>query len=107
MTKFLVTYHGAGAPETPEQQQQAMAAFMSWVERVGPALVDPGAPLGASAVVSRKGVAEGVAEGPAGGYSIVEAADLAAAAELLRDHPFVGRGGSLQVSQAVSPAGAE
>ena len=80
-----------------------MKAFMGWVERAGSALVDPGAPLGGSAVVSSQGITDGVAEGPAGGYSIVEADDLSAAAELVRDHPFVGRGGSLQVSQAMSP----
>jgi hypothetical protein len=104
MAKFLVTYHGAGAPRSEEEKQQAMVSFMAWVNRVGSALVDPGAPLGGSAVVSSQGVADGVAEGPAGGYSILEADDLAAAAELLRDHPFIGRGGALQVSQAVSPS---
>ena len=104
MAKFLVTYHGAGAPRNDEERQQAMAAFMAWVSQVGTALVDPGAPLGGSAVVSSEGVAGGVADGPAGGYSILEADDLAAAAELLRDHPYVGRGGALQVSEAVSPA---
>lgn len=104
MTKFLVTYHGAGAPRTDAEKQQAMAAFMAWVNQVGSALVDPGAPLGDSAVVSSDGVSDGVAQGQPGGYSMLEADDLAAAAELLRDHPFVGRGGALQVSQAVSPA---
>ncbi|WP_460625859.1 YciI family protein [Intrasporangium mesophilum] len=103
MAKFLVTYHGAGAPRTEEEGRQAMAAFMTWVEQVGSALVDPGAPLGGSAVVSSAGVADGVAEGPAGGYSVIEAEDLAAATALLRDHPFVGRGGALRVSEAVSP----
>ena len=81
-----------------------MAAFMAWVDQVGSALLDAGAPLSGFAVVSSEGVADGVAEGPAGGYSILEADDLTAAAELLRDHPFVGRGGELQVSQAVSLA---
>ena len=104
MTKFLVTYHGAGAPRNEEEKQQAMAAFMAWVNQVGSAIVDPGSPLGSSAVVSSEGVAVGVAEGPAGGYSILEADDLAAAAELLHDHPFVGRGGTLQLNQAISPA---
>ena len=104
MPKFLVTYHGAGAPRNEEEMQRAMAAFMAWVDQVGPALVDPGAPLGGSTVVSGEGVAAGVTDGPAGGYSIVEADDLAAAAELVRDHPFVGRGGALRVSEAVSPA---
>jgi hypothetical protein len=104
MTKFLVTYHGAGAPRNEDEKQQAMAAFMAWVNQTGSALVDPGAPLGGSAVVAADGVADGVADGPAGGYSILEADDLAAAAELVRDHPFVRRGGTLQLSQAVPPA---
>lgn len=104
MTKFLVTYHGAGAPSTAAEKEQAMSAFMAWVKDVGEALVDPGAPLGPSTVVSAEGVAEGTATGPAGGYSILEADDLAAAAELVRNHPFVGRGGSLQVSEALTPA---
>ena len=104
MTKFLVTYHGAGAPRNEDEQRQAMVAFKTWVDQVGSALVDPGAPLGRSAVVSQGGVTDGVAGGPAGGYSIVEAGDLAAAAELLRDHPFIARGGELQLSEAVSPA---
>ena len=81
-----------------------MVAFKAWVDQVGSALVDAGAPLGRSAVVSEDGVADGVADGPAGGYSILEADDLTAAAELLRDHPFVGRGGVLQLSESVSPA---
>jgi hypothetical protein len=103
MAKFLVTYHGAGAPQSEEEGRQAMAAFMTWADEVGSALVDPGAPLGGSAVVSSAGAANGVAEGPASGYSVIEAEDLAAAAALLRDHPFVGRGGALQVSETASP----
>jgi len=103
MTKFLVTYHGAGAPDSPEAAQEAMAAFMAWAQKTGSALVDPGAPLGPAKVVSGGAVADGAADGPFGGYSIVEADDLDAAVALVRDHPFVGRGGSLQVSTAALP----
>jgi hypothetical protein len=104
MTKFLVTYHGAGAPTTEAEKNQAMSAFMAWVSDVGTSMVDPGAPLGPSTVVSSAGVVAGTASGPASGYSILEADDLAAAEELVRNHPFVGRGGSLQVSEAARPA---
>ena len=37
------------------------------------------------------------------GYSVLEAADLDSAIDLVRSHPFVARGGSLQVSEAVTP----
>lgn len=90
-------------PEGADAQQQAMADFLAWTERVGAALVDPGAPIGPSKVVSADAVTDGPAGTPPAGYSILDAADLSAAADLVRDHPFVGRGGQLQVSQAMTP----
>jgi len=41
--------------------------------------------------------------GRAGGYSVLRAVDMDSAVALVRDHPFVKRGGSLQVTEAVSP----
>jgi hypothetical protein len=104
MAKFLVTYHGGQQPDSPEAAQRVMSAFMAWSQKTGSALVDPGAPLGPAKVVSSKAVTDGTADGPCGGYSIIEAADLDAAVALVTDHPFVGRGGSLQVSTAVLPS---
>ena len=37
MPKFLITYHGGGAPAA-EEAQQAMAAFMAWASSAGEAL---------------------------------------------------------------------
>jgi hypothetical protein len=36
-----------------------------------------------------------------GGYSIIEAPSLEAAETILRSHPFVGRGGTLQVNEVL------
>jgi hypothetical protein len=103
MPKFLVTYHGGAMPDSPEAREQAMAAFGAWAAGAGDALVDPGAPLGPSVVVRSGAVDEGTADGPTGGYSVLEAKDLDTAAALVKDHPFVGRGGALQVTQAMAP----
>lgn len=103
MPKFLVTYHGGDMPASDEGRQQAMAAFAAWVGATGEALVDPGAPLGAARTVTADSVADGPASGPATGYSVLDTADLDSAVDLVRNHPFVGRGGSLQVSQAIAP----
>ena len=102
MPKFLVTYHGGGAP-APEQAAEAMAAFMAWAASVGDALVDPGAPLGAAKTVTAESVSDGPASSPANGYSILQAADLDSAVALVKGHPFASRGGSLQISTAVLP----
>jgi hypothetical protein len=48
-------------------------------------------------------VTDGAADGAAVGYSILEASDLDSAVDLVRDHPFVSRGGHLEVGQAVPP----
>jgi hypothetical protein len=103
MPSFLVTYHGGGMPEGEEARRQAMADFGAWVGRVGDALTDPGAPLGPAMTVSADGVCPGAADGPAGGYSVLRADDMDSAVTLVRDHPFVKRGGSLQVTEAVAP----
>jgi hypothetical protein len=103
MPSFLVTYHGGGMPEGEQARQQAMADFGAWVGKVGDALTDPGAPLGPSMTVSADGVRPSAADGAVGGYSLLRADDMDSAVALVRDHPFVARGGSLQVSEAVSP----
>jgi hypothetical protein len=99
--KYLVTYHGGdGMPSSPEARQQVMAAFGAWAASVGSALIDPGAPLTAIKTVSSNDVAKGPAGGPVSGYTVIEASNLADAVELVESHPFVQRGGPLQVSEA-------
>ena len=103
MARFLVTYHGGGMPADETARRQAMEAFGAWASRTGKALVDPGAPLGPAKTVSSGSVTEGPASGPPGGYSVIEADDIEAAVALVRDHPFVARGGALQVTAAIAP----
>jgi hypothetical protein len=99
MARFLVTYHGSGMPDDPELMEQAKAAFGQWVGEAGNAIVDPGAPLQMVRQVAT-GQPEPAAE--IGGYSIIEAADADAAAAVLRSHPYVARGGTLQVNQVLA-----
>jgi hypothetical protein len=102
MPRFLVTYHGgAEVPHDPEVMERIRAAFMQWAQKTGPALVDPGSPIAGRKTVSTKGLKDGAADGPVDGWSVVEAADMDTAAEILKDHPFVSRGGSLQVNEPV------
>lgn len=62
-----------------------------------------GTPLGPSKVVTSDGVTDGAATGRLGGCTLITAGSLDDAVELVVDHPLVGRGGALQVSEAVSP----
>lgn len=106
MPKYLITYHGGeGMPTDPEGSQQAMAAFQSWAAGVGAAMIDPGAPLAGAKTVSAGSVSEGQAAGSIGGYTLIQAADLDEAVKLVEPHPFLTRGGSLQVNEAVNLGG--
>jgi hypothetical protein len=99
VSKFLVTYHGSQPPADPAQAQQIRAAFGAWLSEAGTAVADPGAPLRPGTQVSNGAPTPQVA---IGGYTVIEAADIDEAVNVLRSHPFVARGGTLQVDEAVS-----
>ena len=99
MRKFLVTYFGGSKPSTPEQAEQIKAAFGLWLAKAGTAVVDPGAPLRLATQVA-DGHKHPTVE--IGGYSVIEAPSLEDAVAILKSHPFVARGGTLQVDEAVS-----
>jgi hypothetical protein len=87
MKKFLVLYMASANAfadmmknTTPEQQKQAMGAWMKWMESNKASFVDRGAPLGKTKRVDVKGVSE--ARNDVGGYSIVQAESADAAARL-------------------------
>jgi len=106
MPTYLVTYHGGpGMPTDPAAAQQMLAAFQAWAAEVGPAMRDPGAPLGAAKAVSSDSVSDGQTEAAIGGYTLVDAGSLDDAVALVKSHPFLQRGGSLQVNEAVSVGG--
>jgi hypothetical protein len=99
MSTYVVTYHGAGSPD-PGQMQEAMAAFAAWLESNRSLVRDPGAPCRPVDQVS-SGDPEPMAA--IGGYSILEGS-LTEVQAALATHPFVARGGTLQLNETVDPA---
>jgi hypothetical protein len=93
MSKYVFLYHGPATPPaefTPEQSAEMMRAWGEWMGRVGPALVDGGAPFGPRTAVSDDG-STGTASDQ-NGYSILEAENLDAARALTKGHPFLSEG---------------
>lgn len=99
MPKFIFAYHGGGMPETPEDGAKMMAAWNAWYGAMGEAVVDGGAPVGMSMTVSAGGVAEDGGANPLSGYTVVEAADQAAACEMAKGCPMIADGsGTVEVA---------
>lgn len=100
MAKFLYVYTGGRMEDTPEAQEQSMQAWGAWFGALGDSVVDMGNPFGAGSTVTAAGAAEGGVS-HLGGYSIVTADSLTAAAEKTDGCPVFSTGGSVEVYEAI------
>jgi hypothetical protein len=85
VSKFVILHQGYVTPT-----EEIGKAWMNWFASIGDSIVDSGNPFGAG----RELTADGWRELPLGidsytGYTIVEAEDIDAAAELLHDYPMI------------------
>ncbi|MGR3712036.1 MAG: YciI family protein [Shimia sp.] len=102
MPKFMLIYHGGGRPETPEEGEKVMAAWMKWMEGIGADLVDGGNPAGMSKTVSADGITDDGGPNPVSGYSLVNAADMDAACAIAKGCPILeGGSGTVEVAEAM------
>ncbi len=102
MAKFLFAYHGGGMPESKKEQARVMAAWGAWFGSLGEAVVDGGAPTGASATVASGGKSSsGGGANPVSGYSLVTAKNLKDAIAKAKGCPVLGSGGSVEVCETI------
>lgn len=109
MAKFMFLYRGGEEAESqmsPEEMQQVLGSWMEWIGAACQAgwMIQPGDGLLPTGAVVR---ADGsVTDGPfaeskelVGGYSVVEAADVQAAAALTKGCPIFQVGGAVEVRE--------
>lgn len=105
MSEFAFLFRGRQAFTSPEQTQQHTQLWMRWFKELGAQglIKDPGHPLESAGKVV-KGNQKIVTDGPyaeakdvVGGFIVVEASDLAHAAELSKGCPILGVGGSVEI----------
>ncbi len=102
MTKFLFIVYGPPA-ESEGERAAGMAAMAEWYRSLGQALVDPGAPFIGASTVSEARIENGAIGPNASGYNFVQAASLAAAAELARGCPLLKHGRRINVFETFEP----
>ena len=111
MPKFMFVYRGGRKMDdaSPEEKQQVMQNWMDWIEEGvaagwmldgGDALLPGGAVVQADLSVLDGPFAE--AKELVGGYSMVEALDLAEATELAKTSPMPKGGGYVEVRQVAN-----
>jgi hypothetical protein len=105
MSEFTFLFRGRQPFSSPEQAQQHTQKWLAWFKELGAQghIKDPGRPLESAGKVVH-GNQKLVTDGPyaeakdiVGGYTLIEARDLAHAAELAKGCPILERGGSVEV----------
>jgi len=99
MGKFVLVYKGGAAPTSEADGAKVMEAWMGWFGTLGGAVLDGGNPFGASTAVASDGSSTAATAG-LGGYSILSADSLSAAATLAKGCPILAAGGSVEVYEA-------
>ena len=105
MSEFLYIYRGGQRPTgTPEQMQNTMQKWMTWMKQLGDKghIKDMGHPLEQTGKVvkAHKAVTDGPfaeAKDVIGGYTLVQANDLAQAADLTAGCPIFDVDGYVEV----------
>jgi hypothetical protein len=82
--------------------EASMKIWKSWFGKLGGAVVEPGNPFGGSKTVTSTGIQDGTSGNVSNGYSILQAADLGAAAKLVKDCPILGEGGKVHLFDLVA-----
>ncbi len=110
MSQFMLLLRGgdeAFASFTPEQAQQAMQRYYDWVAQLrGEGCYVGGEELKGDGRVVRVREGQKMVDGPyaetkesVGGYFLITAADLDAAAEVAKGCPVLGHGGVVEVRE--------
>lgn len=107
MANYLLLYSGGmGFAATEEEQQQIMADWGAWYEKMGASIADGGTPFGASKHLAGSGIADGpLGDTPATGYTVISADSIDAAASACEDHPHLKHGGQVQIYECIDMSG--
>ena len=100
MANYLLAYTGGGMAQTDAEREAAMAAWGAWFGELGPAVVQPGNPVGASTSVTASG-SNGAAASGLTGFSVISADSLDAAAALVSKCPVLQGGGKVDVYETI------
>jgi hypothetical protein len=104
MSEFLYIYRAGAHSQSPAEMQAAMQRWATWLKELGDKghVKSPGHPLERTGKLV-SGAGKIVTDGPfaekdmVGGYSVIEAQDLAQAVELAKGCPIFLAGGQVEV----------
>jgi len=104
MPKYLFVYHGGDFPEELARSQGV--AWDSWLQSLGPQVLDQGGPLQPGGTLAANGkVVDNGGANPATGYNIIEAASFEAAITIAKGCPQTKaphENGTIEIAEVMS-----
>ena len=94
MTKYLYAIMAVG-PQSKEEGERVMQAWIGWFGKLGASVVDGGNPVGKSTTVKNGSVIGDGGTNPVSGYSIIEASSADDAVAKAKGCPIIAAGGSV------------
>jgi hypothetical protein len=105
MPQYMITYLGTPNSMSPEEGQQHMAKYRSWLSSLGDSAVSPANPLKNTSTVNSDGTVTRGGTTTMSGFTIIEADSEEAALTIAKACPFLEVGGSLEVSELMKMPG--
>jgi hypothetical protein len=99
MAKYVFLYGGGQMGATDAEREALTQKWMAWFGTLGSAVLDGGNPFGGRKAVSSRGVGDSSSD--VGGYSLIQAGSLDAAAQLAKGCPVLQNGGRVDVLEAL------
>lgn len=101
MSQYIIVYLGGDQPSSPEESRQHMSKYMDWLSSLGDSAVSPANPLKNTSTVNSDGTVTIGGTTSMSGFTIIKAESMEAALSTAKSCPFLGIGGSLEVSELI------
>jgi hypothetical protein len=105
MPQYMITYLGTPNSMSPEEGQQHMAKYRSWLSSLGDSAVSPANPLKDTSTVNSDGSVTNGGTSTMSGFTIIEVDSMDEALSIAKKCPFLDVGGSLEVSELMQMPG--
>lgn len=105
MPQYVITYLGGNQPTSPEEGKKNMAKYMEWIASLGENAVSPMNPFKNTNTVNSDGSVKTGSSTKMSGYTVINAASMAEAMQMVKDCPFLEVGGTLEVSELIQMPG--
>jgi len=100
VNKYVLSYYGEPNFESPEAGMAYQESWMTWMQGLGDALVNPGVPTMKGKVVTRNGISDDETDPRLTGFSIIETESMDGALEMAKACPHLDHG-TLHVAEAM------